>query len=86
MHMLEENKRKKKTKQNETKQKLDTRKVKSENKYYNLYKNLPPRQRRQKLDTIKRLMSSSKCRSVEIINNPAKPGSNHKEVNYINYK
>jgi hypothetical protein len=84
--MLEENKRKKKTKQNETKQKLDTRKVKSENKYYNLYKNLPPRQRRQKLDTIKRLMSSSKCRSVEIINNPAKPGSNHKEVNYINYK
>ena len=37
-------------------------------------------------DTIKRLMSSSKCRSVEVINNPARPGSNYKEVNYINYK
>jgi hypothetical protein len=37
-------------------------------------------------DTIKRLMSSSKCRSVEVINNPARPGSNYKEINYINYK
>ena len=37
-------------------------------------------------DTIKRLMSSSKCRSVEVINNPARPGSNHREVNCINYK
>ena len=37
-------------------------------------------------DTTKRLMSSSKCRSVEVINNPARPGSNHMEVNYINYK
>jgi len=38
------------------------------------------------IDMTKILMSSSKCRSVEVINNPAKPGSNHKEVNYINYK
>jgi len=38
------------------------------------------------IDTIKRLMSSPKCRSVEVINNPARPGSNHREVNYINYK
>ena len=37
-------------------------------------------------DTTKRLMSSPKCRSVEVINNPARPGSNHKEVNCINYK
>jgi len=26
-------------------------------------------------------MSSPKCRSVEVINNPARPGSNHREVN-----
>jgi len=37
-------------------------------------------------DTTKELMSSPKCRSVEVINNPARPGSNHIEVNYINYK
>ena len=37
-------------------------------------------------DTTKRLMSSPKCRSVEVINNPARPGSNHKQVNCINYK
>ena len=37
-------------------------------------------------DTTKSLMSSPKCRSVEVVNNPARPGSNHKEVNYINYK
>ena len=37
-------------------------------------------------DTTKRLMSSPKCRSVEVINNPARSGSNHKEVNCINYK
>jgi hypothetical protein len=36
-------------------------------------------------DTTKRLMFSPKCRSVEVINNPARPGSNHKEVNCINY-
>jgi hypothetical protein len=30
-------------------------------------------------------MSSPKCRSIEVINNPARPGSNHREVNYINY-
>jgi hypothetical protein len=24
--------------------------------------------------------------SVEVINNPARPWSNHREVNYINYK
>ena len=29
-------------------------------------------------------MSSPKCRSVEIINNPTRPGSNHMEVNYNN--
>jgi hypothetical protein len=28
-------------------------------------------------------MSYPKCRSVEVINNPVKPGSNHREVNYI---
>jgi len=37
-------------------------------------------------DTTKRLMSSPKCRSVEVINNPARPGLNHREVNCINYK
>ena len=37
-------------------------------------------------DMTKRLMSSPKCRSVEVMNNPARPGSNHKEVNCINYK
>jgi len=35
------------------------------------------------VDTTKRLMSSPKCRSVEVINNQARPGSNHREVNYI---
>jgi len=30
-------------------------------------------------DTTKRLMSSPKCRSVKVINNPARLGSNHKE-------
>jgi hypothetical protein len=38
------------------------------------------------IDMTKRLMSSPKCRSVEVINNPARPRSNHKEVNCINYK
>ena len=37
-------------------------------------------------DTTKRLMSSPKCRSVEVINNPTRPGLNHREVNCINYK
>ena len=37
-------------------------------------------------DITKRLLSSPKCRSVEAINNPARPGSNHREVNCINYK
>jgi len=32
------------------------------------------------------LMSSPKCRSVKVISNPARPGSNHREVNCINYK
>ena len=32
----------------------------------------------------KRLMSSPKCRSVEVINNPARLRSNHREVNYNN--
>jgi hypothetical protein len=30
-------------------------------------------------------MSYPKCRSVTAINNPARPGSNYREVNYINY-
>jgi hypothetical protein len=30
-------------------------------------------------------MSYPKCRSVTVINNPARPRSNHREVNYINY-
>jgi hypothetical protein len=34
-------------------------------------------------DMIKELMSYPKCRSVEVINNLARPGSNHREVNYI---
>jgi hypothetical protein len=34
-------------------------------------------------DTIKRLISYPNCRSVEVINNSARPGSNHREVNYI---
>jgi hypothetical protein len=34
-------------------------------------------------NTTKELMSSPKCKSVEVINNPARPGSNHKKVNYI---
>jgi hypothetical protein len=38
------------------------------------------------IDTTKELMSSPKCRSVEVINNPVRPGSNHREFNYINYK
>ncbi|KAJ7015475.1 hypothetical protein NC653_004694 [Populus alba x Populus x berolinensis] len=37
-------------------------------------------------DTTKRLMSSPKCRSVEVINNLVRPRSNHREVNCINYK
>jgi hypothetical protein len=32
---------------------------------------------------IKILMSYPKCKSVEVINNPARPGSNHRKVNYI---
>jgi hypothetical protein len=34
-------------------------------------------------NTTKELMSSPKCKSVEVINNPARPGSNHKKVNCI---
>ena len=37
-------------------------------------------------DTIKELMSYPKCRSVKVINNLARPGSIHKEINFINYK
>jgi hypothetical protein len=29
-------------------------------------------------------MSYPKCRSIKVINNPARPGSNHRKVNYIN--
>ena len=39
--------------------------------------------KKRNCDTIKRLMSYPKCKSVEVISNPARPGSNHKEVNYI---
>jgi hypothetical protein len=35
-------------------------------------------------DTTKKLMSSPKCRGVEVINKSARPESNHKEVNYNN--
>ena len=34
-------------------------------------------------DTIKKLMSYPKYRSVKVINNPTRPRSNHREVNYI---
>ena len=34
-------------------------------------------------DTIKKLMFYPKCMSVKVINNPARPGSNHREVNYV---
>jgi hypothetical protein len=37
------------------------------------------------INTIKELMSYPECRSVEVINNPARPGLNHREVNCINY-
>jgi len=35
------------------------------------------------VDTIKRLISYPNYRSVEVINNLARLGSNHREVNYI---
>jgi len=35
-------------------------------------------------DTTKKLMSSPKCMSVEVINNLARQGSNHMEINYNN--
>ena len=38
------------------------------------------------IDMTKKLMSSPKCKSVEVINNSARPRSNHREVNCINYK
>jgi len=34
-------------------------------------------ERRAPVDTTKELMSYPKCMSVEVINNPARPGSNH---------
>jgi hypothetical protein len=37
-------------------------------------------------DITKRLMSFSKCKSVEVINNQARLGSNHLEINCINYR
>ena len=36
------------------------------------------------VDMTKRLMYYPKCKSVEVINNPTRPGSNHREVNYNN--
>jgi hypothetical protein len=78
-------KEKKQNKTKQKKQKLDKRKVKRENRiniiiYTGIYL---PWQRHQKLDTIKELISYLKCISVEVINNPARPVSNHREVNYI---
>ena len=37
-------------------------------------------------DTIKKLMFFSKCKSIEVINNPLRSKLNHREVNYINYR
>ena len=37
-------------------------------------------------DTTKKLMFSPKYKSVEVINNPARLRSNHRKINYINYK
>ena len=51
-----------------------------------LRNNLPRTSNPTMDDTTKRLMSSPKCRSVEVINNPIRPGSNHRKVNCINYK
>jgi hypothetical protein len=34
-------------------------------------------------DTIKELMSSPKCKNIEVINNSARPVLNHREVNSI---
>jgi hypothetical protein len=82
--------KKEKKEKKQKKQKLDKRKEKKrkDNKIkYIIYTVIDlPRQWRQKLDTIIELMSAPKCRSVEVINNPARPGSIHREVNYINYK
>jgi len=36
------------------------------------------------IDTIKELMSYLKCRSVTVINNPARPASNHSNNNNNN--
>ena len=36
-------------------------------------------------DMIKQLMFYPKCRSIKVINNLARPGQIHREVNYINY-
>jgi len=50
----------------------------------NLGQTSPSRPRKHGVgDTIKRLMSYPKCRSVEVINNPVRPGLNHREINYI---
>jgi len=43
-------------------------------------------ERRAPVDTTKELMSYPKCRSVEVINNLARLGSKHREVNCINYQ
>jgi len=40
----------------------------------------------REIDTTKEFMSFPKCRNVEVINNPTRPGSNQREVNCINYK
>jgi methionyl-tRNA formyltransferase len=40
----------------------------------------------EEVDTTKRLMSSPKYKSVEVINNPTRPRSKHREINCINYK
>jgi hypothetical protein len=83
MQVQKKRKRKRKRTKLEKQIKVKTKKNKRNIKFIQY---LPPRQRCQKLDTIKELMSYPKCRSVEVINNSARPGSNHREVNYINYK
>jgi len=88
MQVQKKRKRKRKRKRKGTKleKQIKVKKTKENKRNIKFIQYLPPRQRRQKLDTTKRLMSSPKCRSVEVINNPARPRSNHREVNYINYK
>jgi hypothetical protein len=82
--MQVQKKRKRKRKRTKLEKQIKV-KTKENERNIKLMQYLPPQQRRQKLDTIKELMSYPKCRNVEVINNPARLGSNHREVNCINY-